>query len=217
MQQRTGRVEYLSSLEKHPERRDPYSFAKLKQEMLFREYQQKFGFELVVLRPGVIYGPGNKSLSTRIGLTLPGLFLHVGGSNLLPLSYVENAADAIVIAGTRSEAAPTINIVDDDPVTCRYYLRGYRTAIGNIRQVPVPYSIAMSMSRTLAWYSNKSRGQLPAALTPYKASALWRPQRFQNDRLKAIGWTQTVPTIVGLERTFASLAADQSRWAKWVD
>ena len=182
-------------------------FAKLRQELLFREYQQKFGIELAVLRPGDIYGPGSNSLSTRIGLKLPGLFLHVGGRNMLPLSYVENTADAIAIAGTRSEVAPTLNVVDDDLITCGEYLRSYTKAVGNLRPLPVPYSIAMNMSRMIAWYNGKSRGQLPAVLTPYKASALWRPQRFRNDRLKAIGWTQTVPTAVGLERTFVSLAA----------
>src|SRR6202049_2494515 len=36
-------------LEPHPEWRDHYSFAKLRQEQLFREYQQRNGFELVVL------------------------------------------------------------------------------------------------------------------------------------------------------------------------
>jgi nucleoside-diphosphate-sugar epimerase len=196
-------------LEQHPERRDAYSFAKMRQELLFREYQQKFGFELTVLRPGVIYGPGSTALSTRVGLKLPGLFLHVGGRNMLPLSYVENTADAIAIAGSRSDVVSTLNVVDDDLITCREYLRSYTRAVGNLRPLPVPYSIAMNMSRIIAWYNGKSRGQLPAVLTPYKASALWRSQRFRNDRLKAIGWTQTVPTSVGLEKTFTSLAAAQ--------
>jgi nucleoside-diphosphate-sugar epimerase len=193
-------------LEPHPERRDAYSFAKLKQELLFREYQQKFGFELVVLRPGVIYGPGSTSVSTRIGLNSPGLFLHVGGRNLLPLSYVENAADAIAMAGTTCKADSTLNVVDDDLVSCREYLNRYRRAVRNVRPLPIPYSIALNMSRLAAWYNRKSRGQLPAVLTPYKAAALWRPHRFRNDRLKAIGWTQKVSTTVGLERTFASVS-----------
>ena len=41
-----------------PELRDIYSFSKLRQEQLFWEFQKKDGFELVVLRPGFIYGPG---------------------------------------------------------------------------------------------------------------------------------------------------------------
>jgi nucleoside-diphosphate-sugar epimerase len=51
-------VDEHTPLEGHPELRDPYSHSKLRQEQLFFEYQQKAVFELVVLRPGVIYGPG---------------------------------------------------------------------------------------------------------------------------------------------------------------
>src|SRR5204862_5238265 len=81
-------VDEETPLEPHPERRDLYSQAKLRQEKLFREYQAKAGFPLVVLRPGVIYGPRGSRISTRVGLNLMGIFLHLGGDNLLPLTYV---------------------------------------------------------------------------------------------------------------------------------
>ena len=58
-------------LETHPEKRDVYAQTKLRQETLFREYQQREHFELVVLRPGVIYGPGGGAFSVRVGLQLP--------------------------------------------------------------------------------------------------------------------------------------------------
>ena len=54
-------------LEPHPEWRDHYSSAKLRQEQLFWEYQQRHGFELVVLRPGVIYGPDGGIFPTALG------------------------------------------------------------------------------------------------------------------------------------------------------
>ena len=47
-------IDEHTPLERRPERRDLYSQAKIRQERLFREYQERHGFELVVLRPGVI-------------------------------------------------------------------------------------------------------------------------------------------------------------------
>ena len=54
-------------------------------------------------------------------------------------------------------------------------------------------------------YHRRSRGQLPAILTPYKSRALWSGNRFDNRKLESLGWTQRVPTDEGLRRTFAAL------------
>lgn len=199
-------VDEDTPLETNPESRDAYSFAKLRQELLFREYQQKFGFELVVLRPGVIYGPQNSALSTRIGLRFPFFFLHVGGRNKLPLTFVENCADAIAFAGMHPQPVDTLNVIDDDLITCREYLRRYKQSAERLRSIWMPYLAAIGMSRALAWYSAISSGQLPAVLTPYKARAYWSRHQFPNSRLKGMGWKQNVPTHVALDRTFAWLA-----------
>jgi nucleoside-diphosphate-sugar epimerase len=203
-------IDENTPLERHPEQRDAYSFAKHRQELLFREYQQKAGFELVVLRPGVVYGPPSSGLSTRIGLKLPFFFLHVGGRNKLPLTFVENCADAVAMAGMHTCPIPTVNVVDDNLITSREYLRRYERASG-LRSIRVPYVAAMAMSSALAWYSKISTGQLPAVLTPYRARAYWSRHRFTNERLKSIGWTQNVPTQVALETTFTWLAGNLRR------
>jgi nucleoside-diphosphate-sugar epimerase len=54
----------------------------------------------------------------------------------------------------------------------------------------------------VAGYSRWSKGQLPAAFTPYKTSTSWKPNRFTNARLKALGWRPLVSTDEGLRRTF---------------
>jgi len=48
-------IDENGELEQHPEKRDVYSHAKLRQELLFHEYEARGEFELVVLRPGSIY------------------------------------------------------------------------------------------------------------------------------------------------------------------
>jgi 2-alkyl-3-oxoalkanoate reductase len=203
---RSAVINESTPLETHPEWRDSYSHAKLRQELLVREYQQKNGFELIVLRPGVIYGIGGGGLSTRIGLNLFGIFLHLGHSNLLPLSYVQNCAEALVIAAGKDEAAgQTYNVYDDDLPTCRQYLREYKRHVEGLRSVPLPYSCVALLSKVVERYHSYSKGQLPAAFTTYTTAILWKGRRFDNSKLKALGWKQLVPTAEGMRLTFEYL------------
>ncbi|MGC2832520.1 MAG: NAD(P)-dependent oxidoreductase, partial [Candidatus Acidiferrum sp.] len=171
---RGAKVNEETMLEPHPEWRDHYSFSKLRQEQLFWEYQRRNGFELVVLRPGVIYGPEGGHFSNRVGLTIGKWQLHFGGSNLLPLSYVDNCAEAVVVAGTHHRAAGQVyNVHDDDLPTCRQYLRAYRKNVTRIRSISIPYFGAQLLSSMVVKYNRYSKGQLPAILTPYKVASQW--------------------------------------------
>jgi nucleoside-diphosphate-sugar epimerase len=195
-------------LESQPARRDLYSQSKLRQEKLFWEYQARYQFPLTVLRPGVIYGPGGNSFSSRVGMNLLGVFLHLGGENVLPLSYVDNCAEAIVIAG-RSDAAngQVYNVHDDDLPTCGEYLRRYKREVRPVRSITIPYFALAGISKLVERYHAYSKGQLPAIFTPYKAATSWKGNRFDNAKLKALGWSQIVPTEEGLRRTFEHLKA----------
>jgi peptidoglycan/xylan/chitin deacetylase (PgdA/CDA1 family)/nucleoside-diphosphate-sugar epimerase len=206
---RGAEVNEQTPLESHPEWRDHYSYSKLYQEQLFSEYQRRNGFELVVLRPGVIYGAGGGHFSNRVGLTIGSWQLHFGGSNLLPLSYVDNCAEAVVVAGAHQGAAGQVyNVHDSDLPTCAEYLRAYRKHVLNIRFISVPYFAVKLFSSMVAKYNRYSKGQLPAILTRYKAASLWGGNRSNNSKLRSIGWKQLVPTSVGLQRSFAAFRAE---------
>lgn len=198
-------------VEPHPERRDNYSFAKLRQEQLFFEYRARYGLSFCVLRPGVIYGPGGGAFSSRVGIALPGMFLFLGGKNLLPLSYVNNCAEAICIAAERARFDGDVyNVLDDDLVTCDEYLRRYRSEVGPIRAVRSPYFATMLLSRAVQWYHRRSRGQLPPIFTPYKTRTMWKGNRFSNAKLRGLGFAPIVATAEGLRRTFEYLRSKRA-------
>ncbi|WP_242394768.1 NAD-dependent epimerase/dehydratase family protein [Anaeromyxobacter oryzisoli] len=196
-------------LEPRPEARDPYSFAKARQEALAWRYAREQGLRLAVIRPGFVFGPGQELLGSRLGLPLFGLFLHLGGQSRVPLTFVENCADAVALAGTAAGAeGSAVHVVDDDLPTSAALLRRYCREVAPLRVVPVPYPALEVLARANAWYSARTEGHLPPVFTPYKIRSLWKPQRYSNARARSVlGWRPRVPMAEALDRTFASLAA----------
>jgi len=204
-----GLVDEEAPLEPRPEDRDAYAFAKLRQEQLAWRLSEELRVPLAVVRPGMIFGPGQELLGSRLGLALGPLFLALGGRCTLPLTYVENCADAVVLAGTAPAAAGrALCVVDDDLPTARAVLARYRREVSALVALPVPYPLLLLLARANAWYTRRTAGHLPAVLTPYKVRSMWRPQRFSNHRARAVlGWSPRVPMQEALDRTFAGLAA----------
>jgi nucleoside-diphosphate-sugar epimerase len=192
-------------IEPHPEKRDVYSHTKLRQEQLVWEYHFKHGIPTAFVRPGVIYGPGGGSaISTRVGLNLFGLFLHLGRKNIIPLTFVDNCAEAIAVIGERADTSGQVyNVVDDDLLDAREYLARYRKGVQKLRAVSVPYPVTWLLSYAVEKYYDYSGGQLPAIFTRYKTSSQWKGTRFDNGKLKALGWKPLVSTEEGLTRHFA--------------
>ena len=203
-------VDEETSLEPHPERRDPYAYAKLRQELLVREHAARAGVELVILRPGTLYGRGGTAFSPRVGLVLAGCLLQFGGSNILPLSHVDNCAEAVALAGTSGRfPAGAYNVVDDDLPTVDEYVRRYKKEVRRIPSVRFPFLATLLLSNWAEHWHVSSRGQIPRVLTPYRTKTIWRGHRFDNRKLRRAGWTPVLSTGDGLAAAFADLRARQ--------
>lgn len=195
-------------VEPYPERRDIYSHAKILQERLFWECREEHGLPLVVVRPGVIYGPEMKSISPRVGLNVSGVFFDLGGDNLLPLTYVENCAEAIVIAGASPLADGQIyNAVDDDLPRCNEYLSLAAKYASRRTTLRVPYFATRLVSYLNVFLHKIAPRKIPAFFTPYKVSASWGGNRFKNDKLKSLGYLPVVSTSEGLDKAFSKPTA----------
>ena len=154
-----------SPVEERPELRgEPYCFAKVKQDEMVREYGEKYAVPYVIVRPGYVYGPGNEPISGRVGTGTFGIFLHLGGSNTIPFTYVDNCAEAIVLAGLKlGVEGEVFNVVDDDLPTSRHFLRLYKRQVRGFRSVYVPHIISYMLCGMWERYSAWSEGQLPPA------------------------------------------------------
>ena len=200
-----------SPVEDHPERLgDAYCYAKVRQEQLVKSYADSHNLPYVIVRPGSVYGPGKTELTGRVGLGTFGVFLHLGGSNRIPFTYVDNCADAIALAGLVSGAEGEVfNIVDDQLPSSREFLRMYKRNAGQFRSIYVPRSASYALCYLWEKYSEWSGGQLPPAYTRRQWYSQWRKTRFSNQKLKnRLGWAPQVSTAEGLRSFFAAQRQD---------
>jgi len=205
-QKRQSRVlDETCPIEEHPEQRgDAYSFAKVKQDEIVTEYAQKFGIPCVTVRPGHVYGPGNEAITGRVGISTFGVFLHLGGSNPIPFTYVDNCAEAIALAGLkRGIEGEVFNVVDDDLPSSRKFLRLYKRNVKRFKSIYVPHFLSYMLCSLWERYSRWSEGQLPPAFNRRRWHANWKKTRYGNEKLKSrTGWTPKVSMAEGFRRYF---------------
>jgi nucleoside-diphosphate-sugar epimerase len=175
------------------ERNDAYGFGKLKQEEIVRKYGRTNGLPYVILRPGAVFGPGKPELSGRVGINTFGFFMHLGGSNELPLTFVDNCAEAIVLAAlTPGVNGEVFNVVDDEKMSSREFLAARKRA-KPFFSIAVPYMFAQLGCRLWERYSKSSQGQLPPVFNIRRCAAEWKGNRYSNQKLHArLGWKPRV-------------------------
>jgi nucleoside-diphosphate-sugar epimerase len=196
-------------LEQHGELRgEAYCFAKYQQEQLLAEYHKNFGIPYVIVRPGSVYGAGRAAIPGRVGIDTFGPFLHIGGPNTIPFTYVDNCADAIVLAGlVKGVDSEVFNVVDDDLPSSRQFLRQYKKNARSIRSIYIPHAISYALCYLWEKYSQWSEGQLPPAFNRKRWHAYWKKTCYSNAKLKSkLGWVPRVSTAEGMKRYFQGCA-----------
>src|SRR5216110_1437875 len=176
------------------ERFDAYGFGKLKQEELVKEYGEVHNLPYVILRPGYVFGPGKRELNGRVGTSAFGLFMQVNGSQALPLVFVDNCAEAVVLAGLKAGIDGEIfNVVDDELPTGQQFLKAYKRRAKSFVSIRVPYIVGYAMSLLWEKYAEWSKNQLPPAFNRRRCAAEWKGNRYSNQKLKErLGWSPRV-------------------------
>ena len=191
--------------EKHlTQRGDAYCFAKVKQEEIVLEYGKRFGIPHVIVRPGYVYGPGNEGITGRVGIGTFGVFLHLGGSNSVPFTYVDNCAEAIALAGLKPGVdGEVFNVVDDNLPSSKQFLRLYKRSVRPFKSIYVPHALSYGLCYLWEFYSKWSEGQLEPTFNRRTWHSYWKKSRYSNEKIKTrLGWMQKVPTAEGFRRYF---------------
>lgn len=187
-------------------RGDAYCYAKLKQDELVRQYGERYKLPYVIVRPGVVYGPGKERIHGRVGLDTFGIFLHLGGSNSIPLTHVDNCADAIVLAGLKQGVdGEVFNVVDDDLPSSGDFLRMYKEQVRRFPSIYVPHAVSFALCFLWEKYSAWSEGQLPPIHNRRSWTASWKSAIYSNDKIKQrLGWRPRVRTRDGVAQFLAA-------------
>ncbi|MEQ1700262.1 MAG: NAD-dependent epimerase/dehydratase family protein [Ilumatobacteraceae bacterium] len=189
-----SRLDERSALETNPTARDDYAQTKLVQEQLVRA----FDGEVVIIRPGLIYGPDAWWNAGRAMRLAGNWWLQIAPEGVLNLTHVDNCADAIALAVTAEAATgATINIVDDELPTRRQYERMLRDAgLDTDRSLPVPYPVAAFGASLLhrinaRWFAG--RAKLPGVAVPAKQAARFKPFTYDHAAAtRLLGWRPRV-------------------------
>jgi len=194
-------------------RHDPYAYAKAMQDDIVRQYAREKGLRYVIARPGVVFGPGKSRVPGRVGIDTFGIFLHLGHGNQMPLTYVDNCAEAIVLAGLiKGIDSEEFIIVDDNLPTSRHFLRNYKKQARRFLSVPVPYRVFYVFSLLWEKYSSWSQGQLPPAFNRKTCAAYLKGNVYSNEKAKTrLHWHPSVGMTDALTRFFASVRAEKER------
>ncbi|HZZ80776.1 MAG TPA: NAD-dependent epimerase/dehydratase family protein [Gemmataceae bacterium] len=116
---------------------DGYSQTKVEAEQLAMHYYNEFGVPVVILRPGFVYGPRDKTVMPRIidalrhnRLRYPG-----GGEAAMNLIFVNNLVDAVFLAVHNEKAVgEAYNLTDGEYVSKRKFIG----AVADAMELPHP-------------------------------------------------------------------------------
>jgi nucleoside-diphosphate-sugar epimerase len=204
-----GRIDEETPLEAQLYRRDGYAIAKAWQERVVREAAAGAGRELVVLRPGFIWGPGRVD-NAGLGQAVGRAYLVFGARRRLPLTYVDNCAEAFALAAEVERAAgATVNVVDGDEVRAAEYARDVVAASPHLdRVVSLPGAAVAAAVRLAAAAGYRALGadaKLPGLFVPRRFDARFKDLRFPADAAaEQLGWRPSLPFGEAMERTLAA-------------
>lgn len=101
------------------------------------------GLRWTILRPGVVYGPGDRALLPLFALASRGVLPNIGRSSAAyTFVYITDLVQAIASAVDRGSSGDVLFVGHAKPVTTRALLEGVRNAVGRgAIIVPVPLAV----------------------------------------------------------------------------
>lgn len=180
--------------ESQPERRGAYSHAKLLAEREVRAFDPGSTMSILVVRPGLVYGPGGPGLPADVGIRVGRRAVVVpGGSRRIPVVFITNLVDALVEGG-RGDAVgrqSIVNVVDPDYPSQRRYLQRYRELTG---ERLVALYVPFPMISVCCWMAERvfALGGTRLSLRHKVASVRHSPRHSTRRAAELLGWQAAV-------------------------
>ena len=189
-----------SPIEPHPEWRGPYTESKLRAERIVLDAIRE-GLQATIVRPGQIFGCGAEMVAPYGTIALAGRWVVVGSGNIrLPLVYVDDVVDALLLAARRNGVCgQTFQLVDEEKITQQQYIDECRKHIGEkIRVMYVPRTIFQAAGIAIGALGKLLGRSVP--LTRYRVSSIRGIETFDCTAARArLGWVPRIGVKRGMK------------------
>ncbi|HUX87377.1 MAG TPA: NAD-dependent epimerase/dehydratase family protein [Chloroflexota bacterium] len=167
---------------------NPYSQSKVAGERLLNELVDERNAPVTIVRPGWIYGPGDRaSLGRFAAMVEAGKAIVIGsGNNHLPLIHVSDVAHGILLASDADNAVGRSYIlVNDESITQNdYWLAMARELEVSAPRRRIPYRLALALGTAAEAVGHLAHSAKPPPLTRYGIQMLGGENRFQIGRAR---------------------------------
>jgi nucleoside-diphosphate-sugar epimerase len=177
-----------------------YDISKYESEVVVKQYEDKIA--VVILRPTMVYGPGEVTNKAKLyRFVKKGYFKIIGeGKGFMSWLYIDNFIYACMLVMGDNVKAETYIISDERP----YTLMEYTYALADELKVKRPGKIPLNLARTVAKileFGNKNFGS-PAPLTTDRISTLIASRSFDISKAKnELGYNPQINLKEGIKNT----------------
>jgi nucleoside-diphosphate-sugar epimerase len=188
---------------------DGYTQTKVEAERLALQYHREQRVPVVVLRPGFIYGPRDRTVVPKLIENLKARKVRWlgGGKGALNTIYVKNLVAAVFLAVQKPEAVGRVyNLTDGEVVSKRRFIEALVQGLG----LPAPpgFSVPLWLARPLAgWMEKRARRRgatAPPLLTQARLKFLGLNLDFSIERArKELGYQPPYSFDQGIQETMA--------------
>jgi nucleoside-diphosphate-sugar epimerase len=206
-----ARIDEDTPLDERPDQRDPYSESRIAADRLVTSFAQRTGIPTVIVRPGIIFGPGRPLplgiLAFRLGKTN---VVFGNPDNRVPLNYVENLIDAMQTAVARGSGFRHFNVMDDDELTLRQYHQTKRGIDGTETHFSSAWPIRVAGPLTELLRPILPMGDLRLSERQIRRSL--QNRWYDTRRIREqTGWQPRVPLLEAIRRTAKALELAENR------
>jgi nucleoside-diphosphate-sugar epimerase len=138
---------------------DAYGDSKLQAEELVWRYHRERGLPVTVIQPTAVYGPFGPAWTERVLKRLSSGVVPLidGGAGVCNVVYIDDLAEAVLLAAERSEAVGEAFLISGAPVTFGEFYGRFERMLGGRR------TVSLSAPEAIARWRKKRRREEPLA------------------------------------------------------